>query len=212
MNNLILLKGKIILANRKVFISESKYFERAYFGWQDQNSALYGVKKGYLNSANELVDLALQKADIATLDTYIFPIFFLYRHAIEVSMKAIYYRFYGKIPEGKHDLKVLWDRVHRDVIKETETQEFKEMVKGYKANFIEFSLNEINFTEIENMIIEIHKKDTQSDVFRYLVDKKGKLHFTDGEFIDYPNLKESMNYLFDVLDYIYTAVDEYLSS
>lgn len=60
--------------------------------------SLYGVRQGYLDSANDLVEIAIRegsRGNIAKLDMYIFPIFFLYRHSIEISIKNIYHRFYG---------------------------------------------------------------------------------------------------------------------
>lgn len=184
-------------------------------GWQSEDSSLYGVKEGYLNSANDLVDIALRegrKGDIATLDTYLFPIFFLYRHSIEVSIKSIYYRFYGEMPKGGHNLLILWDEIFKKVIRYLDDPKFIENVKKYKQRFIIFSFNGINFSELRSMIKEINKIDEQSDAFRYLIDKNGDLYFEKYKFIDYPNLKESMNYLYEVLDFIHTVVDEYLSS
>jgi len=61
-------------------------------GWQDGGLALYGLKEGYKNSADNLVEIALtegSKGDIKTLDTYISPILFCYRHSLEISLKQI---------------------------------------------------------------------------------------------------------------------------
>ncbi len=203
------------MAWRKVIIEGKKLHERAYLGWQRKDMSLYGVRQGYLDSANDLVEIAMRegsKGDIATLDMYIFPIFFLYRHSIEISIKNIYHRFYGKIPKGGHNLLVLWDKISKEVIAYLDDPEFIENVKSYKDKFIKFSLDGINFDELRAMLKEINGIDEQSDVFRYLLDKNGELYFKDWEYIDYPNLKESMNYLYEVLDFIHTIVDEYLSS
>ena len=105
------------MEKRKLFVEGENYYERAYFGWEDQNTAFYGLREGYLKSADNLLQIALEKGskgDIATLDTYIFPILFLYRHSIEISIKAIYYRVYGKIPttsKGGHNLSGLWIKI-----------------------------------------------------------------------------------------------------
>ena len=36
--------------------------------------------------------------------------------------------------------------------------------------------------------------------------------FEKWEFIDYHNLKQSINYIYEILDFIHTIIDEYLSS
>lgn len=203
------------MAKRKLFIEGENLYGRAYFGWQDHNTALYGLKEGYLNSANNLLETALEngcRGDIATLDTYIFPIFFLYRHSIEISIKAIYYRFYGKTIEGGHNLSKLWLKMKNEIIKTLEDPDFIEEVKKYKRKFIKYSLQDIDLDEIQDMIEEINNIDKKADAFRYLMDNKGDLYFISSKFIDYPNLKENMNYLYDVLDFINHIVDEYLSS
>lgn len=47
--------------------------QSAHFGWQNKDSALYGLREGYKNSADDLVNIAISNgADIKTLDTYIF--------------------------------------------------------------------------------------------------------------------------------------------
>ena len=66
--------------------------------------------------------------------------------------------------------------------------------------------------ELRSMLKEINDIDLQADTFRYLMDKDAELYFKDSKFIDYPNLKESMNYLYEVFDYMNFIVDEYLSS
>ena len=108
---------------KKVFIEGTNPNTTAYFGWQDKSTALLGLKEGYKNSADNLVDIALEKADNKTLDTYIFPILFLYRHSLEISLKLIYYGFFGKVPKG-HELDKLWEKVYDDVIKEINSDVF----------------------------------------------------------------------------------------
>ena len=72
----------------KVF-KESGYMEQsAHFGWQDKDEALFGLREGYKESADRLLEIALENGNnIKILDTFIFPIMFLYRHSIEISLK-----------------------------------------------------------------------------------------------------------------------------
>lgn len=60
---------------RKIFIEGENPNSRAYYGWQDGGLALFGLKEGYKNSADNLVEIALDEGsegDIKTLDIY-FP-------------------------------------------------------------------------------------------------------------------------------------------
>lgn len=54
--------------------------------------------------------------------------------------------------------------------------------------------------------------DQNADVWRYLISTDNQLYFTCSHSIDYLALKESINYIYEVLDFIYYIVDEYLSS
>ncbi len=75
----------------KVF-KETGYMEQsAHFGWQNKDSALYGLREGYKNSDSTLVEYVLEHGENPNiLDTYVFPILFSYRHCIEISLKHIY--------------------------------------------------------------------------------------------------------------------------
>lgn len=200
---------------RKIFTKGKNPLTSAHFGWQDQVSALWGIKEGYKNAADNLVDIALEKGSIGdrkTLDTYIFPAIFLYRHSLEISLKLIYQRYYGKLPQGGHKLAHLWGKVYDDVIKDINNEEFLEQVKQYKQNFIKYSTDRIDFNELKSNFEEIQNVDKESDVWRYLLKKDGNLYFTSSESIDYLNLKIVMGELFEVLGFFYHIVSEYLSS
>jgi hypothetical protein len=199
---------------KKIFTSSDNYYARAYYGWQDGDLALLGLREGYKMSADTLVDTALKngaKGDIRILDTFIFPILFCYRHSLEVSLKQIYFRFFGKLPNGQHDLITIFDIVKKEIIDNLNTASFIEEVKEYKKTFVKYSFDDIDFKEIRNLICELQGADNKADVWRYLMNKDGQLYFTNSKFVDYPNLKTVIGELYDVFDYIYHIVSEYLS-
>ena len=198
---------------KKVFVETMNQTRMAYFGWQDKSTALWGLKEGYKNSADSLVDIALQKGaegDIGTLDTYVFPILFLYRHSLEISLKLIYYRFFGKVLKG-HKLDSLWNKVYNEIIKDINGEDFLTKVKQYKTNFVKWSTEDIEFNELRDIFDELQVVDKKSDVWRYLIDNNQTLVFTDGEHIDYVNLRNVFDEVFKKLDYLYQIVSEYLS-
>ena len=211
----------------KIFVDKGKVNQTAQFGWQDKNDALYGVKMGYKNSADELVDIAVKNGNIKTRDTFIFPILFLYRHCLEISLKHIYMRAKGRIPSGGHNLLTLWDVIKLEIIDGMlVSEEFIEQVKTKKENFILHNLDSIKFEKIRSMLKELQEAnqrnseivpakkqiDQNAEVWRYLTSADENLFFSQNHSIDYLVLKEAINEIFQKLDYIYFIVNDYLSS
>ena len=183
---------------KKVFVETSNQTTKAYFGWQDKSKALWGLKEGYKNSADELVNIALLKGaegDILTLDTYIFPVLFLFRHSIELSLKMIYHRIYGQIIQG-HELDKLWSKVYQSLIQDFNID--KRPVVG------------IDFQELKEIFDELQNVDRKSDVWRYLIDNNETLFFSDDKHIDYVNLRDVLGDVYEKLDYLYNFVLERL--
>lgn len=175
---------------KKVFVETQNQTTKAYFGWQDKSKALWGLKYGYKNSADELVNIALLKGeegDLLTLDTYIFPILFLFRHAIELSLKIIYYRIYGQVIQI-HELDKLWSKVYEALI-----QNF---------NIDKHPITGIDFQELKEIFAELQNVDRKSDVWRYLIDNNDTLYFTDDKHIDYVNLRDVLGDVYEKLDYL----------
>lgn len=201
---------------RKIFIEGKNPNERAYIGWQNQSLSLQGIRKGYKNSADDLVDIALSKGEIGridVLDTYIFPIIFLYRHSIEVSLKYIYFRIRGKMPKKLiHNLIDLWDMLDKEVFIELKNTEIVDDInRRYNLNLEPFYIEEKEKNIIRNLLKELQGKDIKGDVWRYLIDKGGNLYFTEWEYIDYRNLKNTLTWLYDELDGLYCYIDDMLS-
>ena len=75
----------------RIFVDTGAMDQSAHFGWQNKDEALYGLREGYKNSADELVEMAVNSGgNPKILDTFIFPILFSYRHCLEISLKHIY--------------------------------------------------------------------------------------------------------------------------
>lgn len=199
-----------------LFLTSTNSDDCATFGWQSPDQALWGVKEGFKNSAVDLVKKAVREGrnnNIRVLDTYIFPIMYLYRQSLEVSLKNIYLRCFGKIPGGGHNLSIIWQKVYQEIIKDhIQNEEFLERVKKHKQNFHKFSMDGIDFQKITTVFNEIQQFDSKADVFRYMVDKDGKTYFNQNQYINYKNLKGVMNEIYEILDYIQQVIDEYMSS
>lgn len=211
----------------RIFVTSGIMEHSANFGWQNKDDALYGIKEGYKNSADDLLHIALDRGDNKTLDTYIFPVIFSYRHCLEISLKHIYLRCRGYIPKGGHNLLSLWDNLKKDIIDGfILNPEAIVEVKKYKKNFIQYSLKGISLPKIRLLLKELQEANQQdnerignekqvdqnAEVWRYLLSTDEDLYFKSSHSIDYLKLKESIDYIYDVLDFVYHIVDEYLSS
>lgn len=188
--------------------------QSAYFGWQNKDEALYGLREGYKNSADELVEIALENADNPKiLDTFIFPIMFSYRHSVEITLKHIYMRARGTIPKKIHNLLALWDCVKEEIIDDMIcSDKFIDQVKMDKENFVRYSLDGINLQEIRKMLQELQEADQKkseiksntrqvdqdAEVWRYLIRADDSLFFTCGHSIDYIVLKDSISYIYSI--------------
>lgn len=212
----------------KIFLESGKMEQSAHFGWQNKDLALYGLREGYKNSADDLVQIAIENGTPKTLDTYIFPILFSYRHCLEISLKHIYLRCFGKLPKGGHNLLTLWDEVKREIIDDfINNKSAVENVKSYKENFVSYSLEGISLSKVRLLLKEFQEAnqrdserinpsekqtDQNAEVWRYLISTDNDLYFTSDHSIDYLALKESISFLYEVFDFIYHIIDEYLSS
>lgn len=149
----------------KIFVDTGEMDQSAHFGWQNKDEALYGLREGYKNSADELVGIAVNSGgNPKILDTFIFPILFSYRHCLEISLKHIYMRAWGKVPSGGHNLLTLWDIIKTEIIdKMICSKEFVEEVKEYKKHFIQYNLDGIECNKIRSMIKELQEAN-QRDI------------------------------------------------
>ena len=140
------------------------------------------------------------------------------------------------MPEGGHDLLTLWSTVKRKVIdKFLTSEEFVESVKARKENFTLYSLDGISLSKIQLLFKELQEAnqtpaesnpqtkqvDQKAEVWRYLMakedkaieeEKKERLFFTSDHFIDYIELKKTIDDIYNALDFIYDIVDDYFSS
>jgi hypothetical protein len=203
------------MGKKYIYTDTPGQYSCATVGWQTVDLGFWGIKEGYKDAANNLVDIALQEGDrnnILVLDTYIFPIMFLYRHSAEVSLKIIYHRCFRKIPSGGHNLVSLWKNVYNDVIVDClSNTEFLEKVKTIKSNFIKFDITTIDFSKISKIFSELQSVDQASDLWRYLADKKAKPYLQNQIYVDYHQLKNEMNEILEILGFLYGVISEYLS-
>jgi len=177
---------KFPVKGKKLFKSTKTYLEFSHFGWGNINSQFYGYIKGYKESADTLVDFALASQRIAILDTYIFPVLFLYRQFIELSLKSLYLEYSNEsmsdkiqtIKQVNHNLANMWNKLKPTLIEVSDGKSEKELVKI-----------------VESYILQYHNFDKHSFKFRYPIDKDYNPLLKGEERIDIVNLKECMTEL-----------------
>ena len=104
-----------------------------------------------------LVDKVTEEKRIENIDTFVFPICFLYRQYLELIMKYIYMKHTGDqkeeiistINEVSHDLFKVWQKV-KPVIEATnahfeEECDLVQAVEGYISEFNQFDPNSFTF-------------------------------------------------------------------
>ena len=173
--------------NMKLFESTKRYLDFSHFGWGDIETQFYGYTKGYKESADTLVDYALNSKSIAVLDTYVFPILFLYRQFIELSLKSLYLEYANEtiekkvqvIKEVNHNLHQMWNKLKPTLIDSDDGNSESEII-----------------SIAESYVIQFHNFDNSSFKFRYPIDKDyNPLLNGEEQRIDLANLKSRMTEL-----------------
>jgi len=136
-----------------------------------QNSCIYADWNGYRHAYKQAANILVSKCeeDSSLLDRLIYPIFFLYRHSIELHLKEIFH--FGKIlgylnsrfPDNKHDLKELWYKIKPAVL------EVKRHSEAYESEPI---TNEV-IDNTYRLLKQISDIDSRSTSFRYSIDRSG---------------------------------------
>jgi hypothetical protein len=175
-----------------LFKSGGNYHEYAHFGWGDLNLQLYGYIEGYKEAADSLIEEAIESQSVKKIDTYVFPICFLYRHYLELMLKTLFLKYSKKnhdekkklINNAKHNLDKIWKEV-KFVLVECSTDEEMEDVEN-----------------AERYIKQIHEYDKDSFSFRYPMKLSLEKIHKNWQYLDLRNLKEGISELYKFLNYV----------
>lgn len=162
----------------------------AHFAQGNIETQFYGYMQGYKETADTLITHAVNSKNIRILDTFVFPICFLYRQYVELAMKNIFLQYSGVDKEAKikvikkvsHNLIEIWKIIKPILIQETTEEEKKdiEVVEDYIKQFNEF--------------------DKSSFIFCYLTNKELDLSFNEAQYLDLINLRERMNEVYNFFE------------
>lgn len=142
----------------KLFIEGGNYNEFSHFGWGNTPQEFAGYIHGYKEAADMLITQAISSKYISKLDTWVFPILFLYRQYLELQMKDMVLHYGEMKTEGKkaflkdssHSLIKIW-------------LELKPVLENIASDNKEKNDVEI----VESYIQQLHDRDPNSVVFRY---------------------------------------------
>lgn len=115
--------------------------------------SLYDFSKAYFQSANIIASRMIDKEQIDELDKYVFPLFFLYRHSLELLLKSIGFSFIIDnsqrqlfLKETFHNLRTIYEYILKYTTCPRNAEE-QQWLLTYFGN--------------------IEKSDSESDSFRY---------------------------------------------
>jgi hypothetical protein len=187
--------GKTITKNGELFKFKNKKNLnispiKSYYGWEENDTlGLYNYFTGYWRGAQylyEKIKESSQKSEIEITDTLIFPMIFLYRHAFELIIKYLYFKYSfenedekKKFLEKNHNLTSLW----------------KELRHHLEQYLLE-QKSEKNLDIIENYINKFNNFDNKSMTFRYPMDKNLNPSHNKQRILDDKFFSEKMDQVF----------------
>lgn len=136
-----------------------------------------------------------------------YPILFLYRHALELYLKAIVYRgaqLLGLISDEKLNTEKLWKNHELTVLLPAVEAIFKAM--EWEWNFGVSGLK--SFDDFRCFIREIEKVDPQSYCFRYPVDRTGEASLPKHFILNVINFGKKMDPVLELLSGAVTGLEE----
>lgn len=181
-----------------IFLEEGgPYYGQAVVGYGYKRQDFHPYFRAYMETAGLLrTDMINQydKGDVSVADKLFMPMCYLYRNAVELSLKAIWFEEVREdfqkrckiLNKKKHSISGMWNSVKNWIL------EFYDE----EATTITF------FDEIEKYCVELQGYDNVASRFRYPCDKDMHLHYKSDTILDIMNIAEFMEGLINSLDCI----------
>lgn len=177
------------------FIFSSSGIGNCYL-WQSINDNGFYAK---INGYSGAIDFLYNNKDL-TNEKKIYPIIFMFRNTLELSLKRI---FYSKVSDGV-SLKAFNSKRKSHLIK----KDLWKNVKPVVLNYAQARENDIAVVEIvDDLINEINSIDKNGDMFRYPTSYSLEYRF-DNEKIDLKNVYEYYKSIINFLDGCAGMLDE----
>lgn len=196
---------KWIEANADIYkINSNKIIEIENNEDLDVLLKLYAEK--FKVSAYKLTEYLLESDDISKLDIYFFAIAYLFRHSIELILKAIAFKYIVNKQERSEFLKRTKHNLHNILL------EIKTHIE------LDIKVDEDSFQWLLSLFMDINEIDRESDSFRYpfgistekdwLGNKVYSIHpvFTEQTHIDLVKFGNKMLMAYEILDSLYKDI------
>lgn len=163
----------------------------SHFGWEGSGAfSLFTMSEGYWEGAKLIFEkMKGNPKDFAIVDSLIYPLFFNFRHSIEIYLKLLFFKFGEQKDEARqefleigHNLQSLWVTL----------RPYLDKGKGHVGC-------NVNLDAIGHYINEINKFDPDSMMMRYPMDKHLMPNKDSQHHFDYINFGERMNDLCSAL-------------
>lgn len=117
--------------------------------------SLFQYSRKYVNAAYHITDHVMKERDISKLDTYFFPIAFLFRHSIELCLKASLFKY---VIDADERIAILDQTKHnlRDIFTHLESKARSKIVVADE-----------HISWFKEFLSNINDVDKESDSFRY---------------------------------------------
>ena len=179
----------------------------AHYGWEYHRAiAFASYLSGYKLAADFLVEKAIEEAKkhhIEVIDTLIYPIIFIYRQFMELSIKDIYINY---TPLHREESK--------SIIKESHSLiEAWEYIKPFAIEVSDEDEDQLKDVDlIEDYIKQFEEVSKISTEYRYPINKENNVILKGDTYLDLNNLKEKMQKFANFFDGLAGAMDHYFNS
>lgn len=166
-------------AGQQLFLKGEDWQHNAMLSWSNFRVDLYAF--AYKDAADGLVQAMADRK--VPLDTGIYPLLFLYRHALELQLKLMLStaRNLAGLKQknyDKHSLMPMWS-------------EFRKLLKE-----LDPSQPEVDVIAAHDFIRQLDKVDPDSMAFRYATTRHGKEHLPGVTHINIRHLRDVLNSIF----------------
>lgn len=179
------------------FLEEGgSYYGQSVVGYSYSLERFYPYVRAYTESAEYLYNMICKNNKLK--DTLFIPMCYLYRNAVELSLKRILYEESSltldealrHINKKKHKVVGLWNLIKSEVEEHANAPE-----------------DDTTILDVESYITQLNNVDGTSDKFRYPTDKHLNFYFRDGKKFDVDNIN---NFFGQLLSFL-SAVDSMMS-
>jgi len=158
---------------------------------------------GYQQAAHSLAGRLAQSRGYADYEGY--PVLFLYRHSLELYLKAIVYRgamLLGLVAERRPDTRDLFERHELVRLLPAIRAIFKEMDGDFEGSGV------ASFADFEGFIRAMDSIDPRSYAFRYPMNRSGEAYLPHHFVVNVVAFAEKMDRLLQFLDGAVTGIQE----